>query len=78
MSFSGNCMELEVMLNEVRQSYKENYHILSYMWNLRIKNKEMKVKGIWKGKRGGTEGIRESNREGEYDQSILYICIEMS
>ena len=58
LPFTSMWMELEgVMLSEISQSEKDNYHMISLMWNLR--NSERNHKG-----RGETEWrkIREEDR----------------
>ena len=41
LAFATTCMELRcIMLNEINQSEKDKYHMISLMWNLRNKTDE--------------------------------------
>jgi hypothetical protein len=53
MSFAGKWMELEIMLGEISQTQKIKYCIFSLMWNLDLRENDMKVEEEVFGKKKG-------------------------
>jgi hypothetical protein len=81
-------MELEIMLSEVSQSHKDKYCMFSFMCGSEGKTKEKKkykvmiVKEGLQGKCEGKEWEKEvgekKEQQREYNQTMLYACMEIS
>jgi hypothetical protein len=80
ISFSGKCMELDIMLTEISQSYKDKYHMFFLICAIWGEEHESK-RGTIRDAEGGGEEEREDkegNRRDENDQRALNACVGMS